>query len=84
MDCVEKFKVMQDCFREHPDVYAEGTPTARASPELPVLTIAIELDDDDPEAVTESPEAAILATEDTPLDEPPELTPTKVHTEPST
>ena len=25
IDCVEKFKAMQDCFREHPEVYAEGT-----------------------------------------------------------
>jgi hypothetical protein len=24
MDCVEKFKAMQDCFRENPDVYGEG------------------------------------------------------------
>lgn len=24
IDCVEKFKAMQDCFREHPDVYGEG------------------------------------------------------------
>jgi hypothetical protein len=24
IDCVEKFKGMQDCFREHPDVYAQG------------------------------------------------------------
>lgn len=24
IDCVEKFKAMQDCFREHPEVYAEG------------------------------------------------------------
>ncbi|KZT68244.1 hypothetical protein DAEQUDRAFT_336333 [Daedalea quercina L-15889] len=23
IDCVEKFKAMQDCFREHPDVYGE-------------------------------------------------------------
>ncbi|WVQ81992.1 hypothetical protein IAT38_004119 [Cryptococcus sp. DSM 104549] len=23
VDCVEKFKLMQDCFREHPDVYGE-------------------------------------------------------------
>jgi len=23
INCVEKFKLMQDCFREHPDVYAE-------------------------------------------------------------
>ena len=24
IDCIEKFKNMQDCFREHPDVYGEG------------------------------------------------------------
>lgn len=24
IDCVEKFKAMQDCFREHPEVYGEG------------------------------------------------------------
>ena len=24
IDCVEKFKGMQDCFKEHPDVYGEG------------------------------------------------------------
>lgn len=24
IDCVEKFKAMQDCFREHPEVYADG------------------------------------------------------------
>jgi len=23
IDCVEKFKAMQECFREHPDVYAD-------------------------------------------------------------
>ena len=27
IDCVEKFKAMQDCFRENPDVYGEGTHT---------------------------------------------------------
>jgi hypothetical protein len=25
MDCIEKFKAMQDCFRENPDVYGDGT-----------------------------------------------------------
>ena len=25
IDCVEKFKAMQNCFRENPDVYGEGT-----------------------------------------------------------
>jgi hypothetical protein len=24
IDCVEKFRGMQDCFREHPEIYAEG------------------------------------------------------------
>lgn len=24
IDCVEKFKAMQDCFRAHPEVYADG------------------------------------------------------------
>ena len=24
IDCIEKFKAMQDCFREHPDVYGDG------------------------------------------------------------
>ena len=24
IDCIEKFRAMQDCFREHPDVYGEG------------------------------------------------------------
>lgn len=30
IDCVEKFKGMQDCFRAHPEVYAEGAYPARA------------------------------------------------------
>ena len=25
IDCVEKFKAMQDCFRANPEVYGEGT-----------------------------------------------------------
>ncbi|KAF9792659.1 hypothetical protein BJ322DRAFT_1030653 [Thelephora terrestris] len=67
IDCVEKFKAMQDCFREHPEVYAE---------ELD--------DDDDPDAAAESPEAAVLATEDSSLERPQDSAPkTKVHTEPS-
>jgi len=24
LDCVDKFKAMQDCFRKHPDIYGEG------------------------------------------------------------
>jgi len=43
IDCVEKFKVMQDCFKEHPDVYAEelddddGPHPATEPPETAVL-----------------------------------------------
>lgn len=86
IDCVEKFKAMQDCFREHPDVYAEGMFTVCAENEDSLLTTSVELDDDDnddPNAAKESPEAAVLTTEDTPLDAPQEPTPTKVYTEPS-
>jgi intermembrane space import and assembly protein 40 len=25
INCVEKFKAMQTCFREHPDIYGDGT-----------------------------------------------------------
>ena len=31
IDCVEKFKAMQDCFRENPDVYGEGAHYALSS-----------------------------------------------------
>lgn len=81
IDCVAKFKAMQDCFREHPDVYAEGTFTVYTAYEVSVLSRLIELDDDDPDVTTESPETTVLAAEDTSLDTPP--TPTKVHAEPS-
>jgi len=48
-----------------------------------VLTVSVELDDDDdPNDATESPEAAALTTEGTPLDTSQEPTPTKVHKEP--
>ena len=30
IECVEKFKAMQDCFREHPDVYADGELSAHS------------------------------------------------------
>jgi len=67
IDCVEKFKAMQDCFREHPDVYAEE--------------LGDDDDDDDPIAATEPSEVPVLAAADgAPLDK---SMPTKVHTEPS-
>jgi intermembrane space import and assembly protein 40 len=35
MDCVEKFKAMQDCFRENPDLYGDGTHHHPPPPQLP-------------------------------------------------
>jgi len=54
IDCVEKFKAMQDCFREHPDVYAEELDDS---------------DDDDPNAATEPSDAPVPTTDDTSPDE---------------
>ncbi|EJD52715.1 hypothetical protein AURDEDRAFT_55340, partial [Auricularia subglabra TFB-10046 SS5] len=28
MDCIDAFNAMQQCFREHPEVYARGAPFA--------------------------------------------------------
>jgi intermembrane space import and assembly protein 40 len=66
MDCVEKFKGMQDCFREHPEIYGEGTSlfSSISSPSLShdhfslrmtdsfIEEIAniAEIDDDEPES----------------------------------
>ena len=38
IDCVEKFKAMQDCFRENPDVYGDGTYLCPAGLFLPQQT----------------------------------------------
>ena len=68
--CTEKLKAMQNYFREHPDVYAEGM-TIFSTHESPVLTVSRELDDgNDLDTATEPPEAAAPTTEDTSLDEP--------------
>jgi mitochondrial intermembrane space import and assembly protein 40 len=37
IDCVEKFKAMQDCFRENPDVYGEGKYSTLSSVSWPTL-----------------------------------------------
>ena len=82
IDCVEKFKAMQDCFREHPEIYAEGTTMTRVENQGMVLTVSVELDDDDdPDGMAEPPEVPVSTTEDSPLDTPQESTPTKLHAE---
>lgn len=48
IDCIEKFRLMQECFREHPDVYGEGGFLHLESSEIVlVLSIWIELIGDD-------------------------------------
>lgn len=51
IDCVEKFKAMQDCFREHPELYGEeiaddddddGQPSAPSDPATPSTTLTKE------------------------------------------
>ncbi|PFH51555.1 hypothetical protein AMATHDRAFT_47068 [Amanita thiersii Skay4041] len=51
INCVEKFKAMQDCFREHPEVYADGMhPFSMFMLEfIPSIEI---MDDDDDEPAT--------------------------------
>ncbi|KAI0081301.1 hypothetical protein K474DRAFT_1656805 [Panus rudis PR-1116 ss-1] len=38
IDCVEKFKAMQDCFREHPDVYGDDIMDDDDDDEAPAVT----------------------------------------------
>ena len=65
IDCVEKFKAMQDCFRENPDVYGEGTSRSFVWSQLGLFVLIfkhyfrIEImndddDDDDEEALAGS------------------------------
>ncbi|CCA66331.1 related to MIA40-mitochondrial intermembrane space protein, involved in import and assembly of intermembrane space proteins [Serendipita indica DSM 11827] len=73
VDCVEKFRAMQDCFREHPDVYAEGVSNETASgpygpaPQFDLLTYLlwtyVELADDGDEP---EPSASDPSTSDPP------------------
>ncbi|KAF9244933.1 hypothetical protein BU15DRAFT_41601 [Melanogaster broomeanus] len=55
IDCVEKFKAMQDCFREHPDVYGAGKSAAHPR-ESAFVSLCVEeiMDDDDEEGPAES------------------------------
>lgn len=62
VDCVEKFKAMQDCFREHPDVYGEEVDDDEEAPGP---------NPDSPDAVKE-PEAPV---EDKPSSEPEKSSP---------
>jgi intermembrane space import and assembly protein 40 len=49
MDCVEKFKGMQDCFRAHPEIYGEGQLAPVLFPLSSPTDKELEIDDDDGE-----------------------------------
>jgi len=72
IDCVEKFKAMQQCFREHPEVYADE--------------IMDDDDDDEPlpaasgEFVPETPAPASAHTETAFIPEEPTQSSTSVET----
>lgn len=57
INCVEKFKHMQDCFREHPDVYGEGALSDLHSMEHRLIqsSLLVEIMDDDDEDETSAP-----------------------------
>ena len=86
LDCVEKFKHMQDCFRAHPAVYGEGESTSAEF--VSFSADKSEIDDDED---MEAPQAGSASqteggvkppTDSHPADSPtnkvsPETTPTK-------
>ncbi|KAH9034834.1 hypothetical protein EDB85DRAFT_1945650 [Lactarius pseudohatsudake] len=56
IDCVEKFKAMQDCFRENPDVYGdEIMKDDEEDEELPTQPSASTLEDTTPTPVADTP-----------------------------
>lgn len=67
IDCVEKFKGMQDCFREHPEVYAEGECLMLLAAETWVLTCfeLPEIMDDDEEEDGVPAESTLIKEETT-------------------
>lgn len=60
INCVELFKAMQDCFREHPEVYGEGASFSTFVPRLnlfnAIFSTEIMNDDDDDVQNLASPE----------------------------
>jgi intermembrane space import and assembly protein 40 len=85
IECVERFKGMQDCFREHPEVYAEGELS------LPGLCVRhahgpAEIMDDDDEEVADAPatlETPATTPENTPVPTPMPAAPAESDAVPS-
>lgn len=58
INCVEKFQAMQNCFRAHPDVYADGTLFLRPllpQSYSPLSSTEIMRDDDDDDETNDAP-----------------------------
>jgi intermembrane space import and assembly protein 40 len=70
VDCIEKFSAMQDCFRRHPDVYAEE------------LTDAQPFADENNQGIVASEEAAVVAESSEPASAPSEVAETAGQLEP--
>ncbi|ORX38557.1 hypothetical protein BD324DRAFT_621356 [Kockovaella imperatae] len=84
MDCVEKFKAMQDCFREHPDVYGEEIEDDDDTPASSSKSSAPSSKDDDspahpipgnPVGDTRTPRQREQGLPGVPKDTPPENSP---------
>jgi len=76
IDCVEKFKAMQDCFRENPDVYGDGMQLAFVLlSSVNVFKTEIMNDDEEDEAFGQSPTAGdtVPASPARPPEEPPSI-----------
>ena len=66
INCVEHFKRMQDCFREHPEIYADGASLARPYVRQHAdchIEIMRDDDDDEPAPASETAPTPTVAAE---------------------
>jgi intermembrane space import and assembly protein 40 len=59
IDCVEKFKAMQDCFRRHPEIYSEGQLISSANFLVFSLILPEIMDDEEEEAAAAAPASGV-------------------------
>lgn len=68
IDCVEKFKAMQDCFRQHPEVYADGESVHYGCFAILLSSACSDIMDDDDDVDAVSPVAEPSPEPDSSLD----------------
>lgn len=88
INCVEKFKAMQDCFREHPDVYGDGTSQSLVTLQLlpDIFHHRLDIMDDDDDEPLSPPSVDTPSGErinDTPISTDPHTTPAHASHRPS-